>query len=47
MAMEGQSTATPLFTDNLVWEDLFAHAGFNISSGAFLPKLADGTGMGA
>ncbi|OAT10031.1 hypothetical protein BDBG_05713 [Blastomyces gilchristii SLH14081] len=47
MAMDGQSTATPLFTDNVVWEDLFAHAGFNISSGAFVPKLADEAGMGA
>ncbi|KLJ07019.1 hypothetical protein EMPG_17494 [Blastomyces silverae] len=46
MAMDGQSTATPLFTDNIVWEGLFAHAGFNISSGAFLPKLADEAGMG-
>ncbi|OJD24117.1 hypothetical protein ACJ73_04523 [Blastomyces percursus] len=47
MEMDGQSTATPLFTDNAVWENLFAHAGFNISSGAFLPKLADEAGMGA
>ncbi|KAK2787234.1 hypothetical protein FQN52_007323 [Onygenales sp. PD_12] len=42
MAMDGQSNAIPLFTDNMVWEDLFANAGFNISSGAFLPKLAEG-----
>ncbi|PGH00029.1 hypothetical protein GX51_06028 [Blastomyces parvus] len=47
LATDGQSTATPLFTDNIVWEGLFAHAGFNISSGAFLPKLVDEAGMGA
>ncbi|KKZ62248.1 hypothetical protein EMCG_00415 [[Emmonsia] crescens] len=47
MAMDGQSTAIPLFTDNIVWEDLFAHAGFNISSGAFLAKVTEGAGMGA
>ncbi|OJD18325.1 hypothetical protein AJ78_01638 [Emergomyces pasteurianus Ep9510] len=45
--MDGQSNSIPLFTDNIVWEDLFAHAGFNISSGAFLPKLAEDAGSGS
>ncbi|EEP81413.1 predicted protein [Uncinocarpus reesii 1704] len=29
------------FTDNGAWENLFAHAGFNINSGAFLPNLEE------
>ena len=32
------SYAFASFTDNGAWEDLFAHAGFNITSGAFLPN---------
>jgi hypothetical protein len=35
---DGQNTPFSLFTDNLLWEDLFATAGFNISSGSFLPN---------
>ncbi|KAI5296669.1 hypothetical protein KEM52_002076 [Ascosphaera acerosa] len=31
-----------LFTDNIVWEDLFAGAGFSVNNGAFLPvSMAD------
>lgn len=38
ISTEAQNAASfPLFTDNMLWEDMFAHAGFNISSGAFLP----------
>lgn len=29
------------FTDNGAWENLFAHAGFNINSGAFIPNLEE------
>ncbi|PGH00113.1 hypothetical protein AJ79_08296 [Helicocarpus griseus UAMH5409] len=47
MAMDGQSNAIPLFTPNTVWEDMFTHLGFNISSGAFVPKLAEGQGLGS
>ncbi|KAI5309928.1 hypothetical protein KEM55_002107 [Ascosphaera atra] len=33
----GPNAAYPLFADNVVWEDLFANAGFSVNSGAFLP----------
>jgi hypothetical protein len=37
---DGQNTPFSLFTDNVLWEDIFATAGFNISNGSFLPNLA-------
>ncbi|ODH34118.1 hypothetical protein ACO22_03163 [Paracoccidioides brasiliensis] len=46
IAADGPSTTVPLFTDDIVWEDMFAHAGFNISSGSFVPKLAEKWEMG-
>ncbi|PGH14759.1 hypothetical protein AJ80_05803 [Polytolypa hystricis UAMH7299] len=39
-APDNQNNSLPLFTDNDVWTYLFANAGFNINSGAFLPNLA-------
>ncbi|KAI5303088.1 hypothetical protein KEM56_000044 [Ascosphaera pollenicola] len=39
----GLAAPYQLFTDPIVWEDLFAGAGFSVNSGAFLPtNLADG-----
>lgn len=39
----GSAAPYQLFTDPIVWEDLFAGAGFSVNSGAFLPtNLADG-----
>ncbi|WEW57044.1 hypothetical protein PRK78_002503 [Emydomyces testavorans] len=37
----GNHYAFASFTDNGAWENLFAHAGFNINSGAFLPNLEE------
>ncbi|EFW17496.1 conserved hypothetical protein [Coccidioides posadasii str. Silveira] len=37
----GNNYAFASFTDTGAWENLFAHAGFNINSGAFIPNLEE------